>query len=113
MTAPTLYQFLWYKIAMTTLMTGRTQAGWVEQVGRETGIPGSFKKTRSTPTRCQASIRRLGLDEKKVAMILIQAMALALKPPLRFLAREKAPEAEQPTRPVPQLNPFLFQLCRR
>ena len=45
-------------------------------------------------------------------MILIRAMALALKPPLRALAREEAPGAEEPTRPVPQHHPFPFQLCR-
>ena len=116
-TAPTLYQFLGYKVAMTTPMTGRTQAGWVEQVGRETSIPDSFKKTRSTPTRLQSSITPTvsirTRTKKTVAMILILAMALALKPPLRTLAREKAPGAEESTRPVPQLHPFPFQLCHR
>ena len=140
-TAPTLYQFLSHKIAMTAMtppmtamtlpmtamsplmtamsppMTAMTQVGWVEQVGRETSIPDSLKKTRSTHTRCQPSIPPTisirTRTKKKVAMILILAMALALKPPLRSLAREKAPGAEGPTRPVPQLHPFPFQLCHR
>jgi len=99
LTAPTPSQFLWH-CAMTTPTTLE-----------------SLKKTCSTPTRRQAATPPImpirARTKKIVAMILIQAMALALKPPLRTLAREEAPGAEEPTRPVPQLHPFLLQLCRR
>ena len=115
--APTIYQFLWDKIALTTPMTGRTQTGWVEQVGRETGIPDSFKTTYSIPTRRQPSIPPTvsirTRTKKTVAMILILAMALALKLPPRTLARKRAPGPEEPTRHVPHYDPSPFQLCRR
>ena len=105
---PTLYQILWCKISRTTRTTGRIQAGWVQ---KETSIPDNLKKTCSTFTHHQATTPPTMPNRarmKTVAKILIQAMALALKPPLRVLAREEAPGAEQPIRPVPQDYLFLF-----
>jgi len=97
-TAPTLYQFLKFATTIPTTLE-------------------SLTKICSTPTRHQATTPPIvpirARTKKKVVMNLVQAMALALKPPLRTLAREEAPGAEQPTRPVPQLHPFPFQLCRR
>lgn len=89
---PTLYHNLWHKITMATrtIATGKTQAGW--KIRREISIRESPQKICSTPTCRQATtptpcarypIRPLNFGGKKtVAMLLIQALALALKLPL-------------------------------